>query len=210
MIRNVNSNDLNEIAKLHMESFEDHFLPKLGLKLLAKYYKEFINKKNIFIANVNENNKIDGLLLGTPNSEKYRNLFVRNNIIGLSFRISLLCLKLDYDTWTRVFGCFRTVFHKKNKRVRTSSKNDIKPFCLLSICVSQDSKGKGVSKDLIEAFEKKLVNQGYRSYALTVHKNNNRANHFYKKQGMHIYKESESEYGYMKQLVNNQNMTTSL
>ena len=48
MIREANFNDLTEIAQLHIQSFENHFLPKLGVKLLSQYYKEFMTEKNIF------------------------------------------------------------------------------------------------------------------------------------------------------------------
>ena len=50
---------------------------------------------------------------------------------------------------------------------------------LLSICVSKDSKGKGISKALVEEFERRITTLGYEGYTLTVHKMNERANHFY-------------------------------
>ena len=36
MIRNVEFNDLNEIAKLHTQSFENHFLPKMRIEITSK------------------------------------------------------------------------------------------------------------------------------------------------------------------------------
>jgi len=49
MIRDVSYNDIEQIAKLHIISFEGHFLPKLGIKLLGRYYEEFLNDQNIFL-----------------------------------------------------------------------------------------------------------------------------------------------------------------
>jgi len=202
MIRNANLNDLNEIAKLHTESFEDHFLPKLGLKLLANYYKEFMDENNIFIVSINQNNRIDGFVLGTQNSAIGRKKFIENNKIALSLRVALLCLKFDKDTWDRIKGFIEKLFLKREKKVTVN--NDLPSFkvlSLLSICVAKNAKGTGVSKALVEEFEKRVKQLGYEGYTLTVRKANNRANNFYKKIGMDIYKESDSEYGYIKKLI---------
>lgn len=104
MIRQAKLNDLESIARLHSESFEDHFLPKWGIGLLVNYYKEFINDENIFIVSTDETSAINGLVLGTPDSSIGRNQFIRSNKVKLSFRIALLCLRLDKDTWSRVVG----------------------------------------------------------------------------------------------------------
>jgi ribosomal protein S18 acetylase RimI-like enzyme len=202
MIRDADLNDLREIAILHTESFEGHFLPKLGLKLLVKYYEEFIDEKNIFIVNVDENNRINGLVLGTPNSAVGRNRFIMNNKIGLSLRVLLLCFILDKDTWVRLLGFIRSFFNKENNKVIKHRKPHKKTISLLSICVSQDAKGKGVSKALIQEFEHRLTKLGYEGYTTTVYKTNDRANQFYKNIKMDIYKETKREYGYIKQIIN--------
>lgn len=204
MIRNTKLNDLNEIAKIHMESFENHFLPKLGLKLLSNYYKEFIDDSNIFVVSVNKNNEIDGFLLGTSTLEIHRNQFIKNNKIELSLRVLWLCFKFDKDTLIRVCRFINSFFSKKNTEITNNiNKSSPKVISLLSICVSQQSKGKGNSIALIQEFEERLNKLGYEAYTLTVHKTNDRAKHFYKKIGMNIYKESDAEYGYIKQLIDN-------
>jgi len=203
MIREAHLNDLNNIAELHMQSFENHFLPKLGLKLLSKYYEEFLDERNIFLVNIDENtNKINGMILGTPDSAVGRNRFINKNKMQLLLRILLLCLKLDKNTWTRVFNFIKSsMFLNRNKKV--NQKLNLKVLTLLSICVSNQYKGKGVSKILVEEFEQRLIENGYEGYILTVHKSNDRANKFYKKISMSIYKESDTEFGYIKQLIHN-------
>ena len=98
MIRIAQESDLESIARLHSVSFENHFLPKLGNKLLARYYKEFISEENIFLVNVDELGEINGLVLGTPDSSIGISKFIRNNRYQLIIRIILLCLKFDKDT----------------------------------------------------------------------------------------------------------------
>jgi ribosomal protein S18 acetylase RimI-like enzyme len=202
MIRNVEISDMAEIARLHMESFESHFLPKLGVKLLTKYYEAFFDNKNIFLVNINDKNRIDGLVLGTPDSSVGRNNFIKNNKLRLSLRILLLCLLLEKDTWVRVKGRFLPSKINDNNVISSQDISNLKTISLLSICVSQHSKGKGVSKALVDTFEDRLPKLGYDAYRLSVHKDNDRANNFYKKIGMSIYKESGTEYSYVKQTVN--------
>jgi ribosomal protein S18 acetylase RimI-like enzyme len=190
MIREAGLCDLNAIAELHVQSYENHFLPKLGVKLLAKYYKEFIDDKNIFLVYVDEkSNAISGLILGTPASALSRNRFIKNNIIYLSLQIFLLCIKLDKDTWMRLLIFLKSFFFKEdtNKYSLTNDKSDFSAISLLSICVASKYKGKGISKLLIENFEQRLIKSGYEGYMLTVHKTNERANRFYNKLSMSVY-----------------------
>jgi len=81
------------------------------------------------------------------------------------------------------------------------NKFDSSYLTLLSICVSPEYKGKGLAMQLVEDFEKRLINNGYNGYTLTVHKTNSRANKFYRKLFMSIYKETKNEYGYIKRLT---------
>lgn len=202
MIRNARFNDLINIAKLHTRSFEGHFLPKLGIKLLANYYKEFINDTNIFIVSLDANNNINGLLLGTPDSSFDRNQFIRKNKIMLSLRMLVLCLMFDKDTWARIKGGVSSLLkQKEDGTVDRKNRTSFKTITLLSICVSQDNKGKGISKALVEEFEDRLTKLGYEGYILTVHKSNYRATRFYEKNEMSIFYESNDEYKYIKQLI---------
>lgn len=199
MIREANFNDLTEIAQLHIQSFENHFLPKLGVKLLSQYYKEFMTEKNIFLVSVNDNNQIDGLVLGTQSSDEGRNRFIKNNIFRLFVRMCLLCLKFDKDAWSRILAFIRNRLYRviNNKKKSNSKRVSSSSFSLLSICVSQKVKGRGVSRSLIEEFENRLANLGYEYYTLTVQKSNMRAINFYNKLHMSIYRETDTEYGYI-------------
>lgn len=82
----------------------------------------------------------------------------------------------------------------------TSRSPVVKTLSLLSICVSKDAKGLGIARLLVDEFEERVTKYGYEGYTLTVHKSNERANAFYKKIGMSVYKESDNEYGYLKKV----------
>jgi len=200
MIRTATQDDLKDIAVLHKECFPDYFLTKLGLNLLAKYYKEFMTAGDIFLIDIDANT-LNGLLVGTPLSSVGRNNFIKHNRIALVLRVLWLCIKFDNDTWDRVFGYIKPSMRQNDNNSEVNP-SEIEPS-LLSICVSDNCKGKGIAKNLVEEFGKRLIVAGYRGYTLTVHKSNTRANNFYEKMGMTTYKETDSEYGYRKRLVSN-------
>lgn len=204
MIREATLSDINEIAELHISSYENHFLPKLGPKLLSKYYKEFLEEENIFIVDVDEESgRINGFVLGTPNSTIGKKRFINNNKIWLLLKLMLLCLKLDKDTWTRVFK-FATSAIGLDRSKRAASSDDrpnLKTLGILSICVVNQCKGQGIAKILVEDFEQRLIKNGYEGYTLSVYKTNERARRFYEKISMKIYKESAATVSYIKELA---------
>ncbi len=202
MIKTATHDDLKGIAALHTECFPDYFLTKLGLNLLIKYYKEFMTIDDIFIIDVDDKFIINGLLVGTQISSVGRNNFIKHNYITLGLRVLWLCIKLDKDTWDRVFGFIKFFKKQSDNNDDTKTKeyswpSEIEPR-LLSVCVSSRCRGKGIAKSMMEEFERRLIVEGYHGYALTVHKLNVCANNFYKKMGMVICKETNSEYEYRK------------
>lgn len=135
MIRSAKAEDLNQIAALHIECFPDYFLSKLGLNLLTKYYKEFMTPEDIFLIYVDDK-RINGLLVGTPNSSIGRNNFIKNNMFVLSLQILRLCIKLDKDTWNRVLEYVKNfVTPKRSSKI---AKIQLNLPSLLSICVSDN------------------------------------------------------------------------
>lgn len=200
MIRTAKVEDMEEIAMLHIESFSGHFLPKLGVELLSKFYKEFLTNDNVFLVHTDDNNKITGFILGTPSSAIGRKKFVRNNIFKLTLKVIGLCIKFDKDTLQRVKGLKKLISTKANDNNKEVVNKSVDENLLtrLSTCVSNRYKGKGIAKLLVEEFEKKLLEVGYSGYKLTVQKKNSRAIGFNEKLGMNIYKETDLMYGMMK------------
>jgi len=146
---------------------------------LSNYYKEFMTDRDIFIVLADEN-EINGLLVGTPDSSVGRNLFIKHNIIPLGIKALWLCLKLDKQALEKI-GKAGRLQKKPNAKDAGRANKEVR---LLSICVSAKSKGKGRAEELIGEFEKRLLNAGYDGYALTVYKNKFARERFYRKVGM--------------------------
>jgi ribosomal protein S18 acetylase RimI-like enzyme len=149
---------------------------------------------------------INGFLVGTVSSENGRNNFIKDNKFALTLRVLWLCFKFDKSVWLRVFKFIRSMEKKliNKKYILTSESSRLNEgiIRLLSICVSKNSRCKGIAKEMVEEFERLLIDKGYKGYALTVYKSNINANIFYKKIDMKIYKKTRSIYKYRKNLVN--------
>ena len=89
---------------------------------------------------------------------------------------------------------FLTMFVRKN--VNNSSAK----FRLLSIAISPEAQGKGVSKELIDFFENHLINNNIYFYGLSVKKGNNRAIKFYEKNNFKIEYEKKDGISFVKTL----------
>lgn len=189
MIRNVKSSELEGIARLHVDSFQNHFLSILGIELLKNYYKEFI-KNSIFLVSSNGENEIEGFIVAIDNAKNGRKCFIKTNRMKLCKRMISLCIRLDKLAWKRIVKMIKT-FLENLIGVKKSQSYvlDIggKKIGILSICVMNRCKGNGLSRSLINEFEQKAIREGFTYYTLDVYKSNKRAINFYESIGMERY-----------------------
>lgn len=177
-IRKVVQSDIIDVARVHKERFSDHFLGKFPLKIIERYYLSYVADDNIlFIVHVDENNKVDGFVMGgfSQDIKKAASNFIRDNLL-LLMGVIVITPKVWKDVLDRLKLLFRKNGRQKNKEVDS----DIR---LLSIAVTEEKEGKGVSTSLVKNFEKGVENIGGKRYGLTVHDDNIHALNFYRKMG---------------------------
>jgi ribosomal protein S18 acetylase RimI-like enzyme len=203
MIREANLHDLEQIATIHTKCFDNRFLAKLGPELLAKYYKEFVDDQNIFLVSIDEeDNAINGFILGTPHAAVAADRFVKNNAAKLSLKTLLLLFKFDRVTWISVLRTAgKSIKRMCNRPNVTSYQPGLKMLSLHSICVSNEFRRQGIARALIGEFEEKLVKKGYEGYRLSVKKENKGAIHFYTRVSMSVCGETNTRLQYEK-LIN--------
>ena len=192
--RTANQEDTKEIAKTHIKCFENYFISSLGNSLVEKYYLEFIKENDLFIVAVDDN-RIIGFCMGYIIDEtKARSNFLHNNFGALFIKVFGQCIRLNRRTIKKVFGLV------SNKFVKKKSINKIEKHGgdLLSICVLKEYRGQGISTELVEQFERKLIEKGQKEYWLGVYKTNVNAIKFYDKMGLKIETEDEDEYKFHK------------
>lgn len=88
--------DLPQIAKIHKESFsKDHTLPYFSLRIIEKYYWEFMDRPNIIIMVCKKNNELVGFVLGGEGDVllKAKRNFIKYN----RQELILECIKKIYN-----------------------------------------------------------------------------------------------------------------
>jgi ribosomal protein S18 acetylase RimI-like enzyme len=172
-VRRTCASDLDRIARLHRAQFADHLLGCLPEPLLIEFYRALSVDTIFLIAEID--GSIGGFVLGGEEVVLHRNrrVFMRSNrwrIIGAV----IVHPSLWQHVWKRAVALGRT-FGSANRFPSAASMR------LLSIAVSEVSKGRGVAETLIQAFEASLVADVH--YGLSVHADNMRAIGFYQKCG---------------------------
>ena len=187
---------LDQIAEIHIKCFPDYFITSLGKELIKRYYYEFLKEDNPFIIAIDNNNVIGfcmGYIIGHTNA---RNIFLKKNRITLSLRLARQCVRLNRQTISKCLSVLTNNIRFDNKTTAKKKGGD-----LLSICVLEKYRGKGISKELVNQFEKHLVKMKQNEYWLGVYKTNSSAIRFYKKLGMNIEMEDREEYKFHKKLT---------
>jgi ribosomal protein S18 acetylase RimI-like enzyme len=144
LIRTVKSSDLQNIAVLHKERFSDHFLGKYSIPVISAYYQEFINECIFLVSEHNGN--INGFVMG-GDSHKLNNAkarFLKKNRVLYSFD-TLIRPWIYKDVVSRIPS-----FLKISNQPVSTQQTAIR---LLSIAISKDVEGYGISKQLLDSFE---------------------------------------------------------
>lgn len=178
-IRKAVQSDIVDVARVHKERFSDHFLGKFPRKIIERYYWPYVADDNIlFIVHLDENNKVDGFVMGgfSQDIKEAASNFIRHNLLLL-----MGVIVITPKVWKDVFDRLKFLFRKDERLKNEVEKSDIR---LLSIAVAKEKEGKGISTSLVKNFEKGVENIGGKRYGLSVHDNNIHALNFYRKMGL--------------------------
>lgn len=194
--KDAKESDMASVAKLHIDCFQGTFIASLGLELIENYYCEYLKENCPFVLAYEDNNLI-GFCMGYYDGSKARESFLEHNKKQLIRRLLKLCLSFNR---LAISKCWHYIFPAKKPK-KDKDKQPIKAEAdLLSICVKEIYRGLGVSKGLVQEFEKKLIENEKKDVTLSVYMTNDRAIGFYKKMGYSIVDESVDEYKMYKQL----------
>lgn len=189
--RNASLKDMEQVSVVHEQCFPDYFLTLFGTDLLSKYYAEFLNENDLFIVAC-EGEEIIGFCMGYYGNSTARERFEINNKMAIIRKLLILCLSLNK---LAIKKCFNRLINRKS-----ADKKFIPDVDLLSICVLPDYRGTGVSKEMVELFERRCLNSGHKisNCTLSVISNNTRARNFYEGIGYQILEEKDNEIKYIK------------
>jgi ribosomal protein S18 acetylase RimI-like enzyme len=171
LINNLKLNDVDNIAFLHKNAFNNFFLTSLGLNFLTKFYASIIRSKDgIAIGAFGENNELVGFAIGAKTKNGFYKSLLKNNFTSLLFSAILNLIKQPHKI-KRLLQSFFTS--------ESSNEEYINYATLLSICVDPDKKGQKIGKLLLESFENEILNYSTGISLTTDKYNNDYVNNFY-------------------------------
>lgn len=193
-IREATLHDMSAVAYIHKSIFGDHFIGMLPVPMIRRFYNCFINDEVIFFVSEDERG-ISGFVMGGESGvlNSCRDMFMKNNFIKLGLSI-IITPRIYFMAFERIKGFLKRSDQKK------SHLSEQRHFSLLSIGVTEKSKGTGVAQELVQKFEEKLKRSDIGIYSLSVSKNNPRAIRFYEKTGYCFVSENSSSFHYEKTL----------
>lgn len=193
--RDATESDLTIIASLHIACFKGTFIAYWGENLIARYYQKFLEEGGPFVLAFDDD-KLVAFCMGYYDGSNARNAFLQENKLRLALRMLVLCLSFNKLVLKK---CWNFVFGAKKKGEPDAKKVKAEAD-LLSICVLNSYRGKGISVELVKQFEERVVNAGKNDLMLAVYQDNGRAIAFYKKMGYAIACEDGDEYKMYKKL----------
>lgn len=199
IFRTATKEDLSQIADTHICCFPDYYISSLGKQLVEKYYLEFLKENDLFII-AEDNERVIGFCMGyLIDNTHARERFMKNNFFALSGKLLVQCLSFNKRAISKCLSFLTSKLKKDESNSIEKHGGD-----LLSICVLEKYRGQGISIELVNRFENRLIENGQKEYWLSVYKTNQAAIKFYKKQGMKIESEDEEEYKFHKVIGGNE------
>ncbi len=186
------SSYLKQIASIHKKELEGDFLPSLGESFLYTLYCGVMKDKNNVIFAELENEQILGFVFGTKDTPKMMKNVVKNEFIPFIFKSIRAIIKRP-----GLIKHFIETFSYKDKESKLDTSSE-----LVVIAVDSNSHKKGIGKKLIYTLNEWFKRKNIYEYKLTVNKNNENANGFYKHMGFiyqytfNLYKKDWNMYLY--------------
>ncbi len=176
MIALAQKKDAIKIAAIHKKEIKQGFLSSLPLVFLEKLYICVI--ENDFCIVATENNDVIGFVAGTKNINKLYSYFFKKYFL---YSAIILLPKI-----LNIKKIFETLLYPK--------KDDIEPE-LLTIAVKNEFQGKGVAKEMFDAFVLEMKKYNVKTFKVLVGEDLKPAINFYERNGFKFLKEIQVHKG---------------
>jgi ribosomal protein S18 acetylase RimI-like enzyme len=176
-VRNVLLNEVENIVKIHEESFKGFFLTTLGTYFLEKYYSVLLKSDRAILIGFFINGKMEGFCSVAEHSRGFNTKLIKANIISFTNMLMVIL-------FTRPVSLVRLV---KNLNKRNSAE-DVGDYAeILSIAVSPNTQGKGAGRKMLLYLEGILKKKYIDKLSLTTdYFENDNAINFYKRLGYEV------------------------
>ena len=177
-IRLANKKDCQQVAKIHFQEIKWGFLSRLGEKFLCYFYQALIDSPGGFLIIAEIDNSLVGFIGGSTDLKKFYKVFTKKyffKVLPFLFRrlFSIDMLKKIYET-----------------RKYSKEENNLPKSELISIAVSSEIQGTGISTQLLDNFFLEMKRRKIRTIKVIVGENLVQANKFYQKNGFKFHSRS--------------------
>jgi len=196
LVRNIQINDLAEITRIHITSFQDRALTQLGFGAVKRYYSWLLSgfSETYPICVETQDGSLAGFCFAGNYSGSFSGFLKKHTLYlvgSLLLRPWLLIKPLVRDQTQVAIKAFKNMIKSKKKKFKNivpSSKTNRQlitsiSFGVLSIAVSPAHQRQGIGELLMCEVEKYASSNGYSRLHLSVHPENLPAVNFYEKLG---------------------------
>jgi len=185
-VRSMSRQDLDDVVGVHLRSFPEFFLSRLGPAFLRHLYRELIDDPTGIVLISKHNHSIQGFVAGSTESRGlYRRLLVRKWPL---FAISSVAPAIRHPS---LVPRLLNAFYKTDEET-------FEKGCglLMSIAVDPQCQSKGIGTRLVHRFLAECRNRGLSSVRLTTDKtDNDPTNRFYIGLGFTVSKVNTTRQG---------------
>ena len=205
-LRKLETADLPQVARVHLNSFPDSALSKLGAEVVRLYYlwqlngpHEKVRATGAFAGENCAGFSFSGIFDGSTSG------FINQNktalIVNFLMRPWLVFNPLFFKRMREGVKLSRRLTKKKKVSRASVKSSNIKVYGILSIAVASNCQKSGIGQMLMSDAEAEAVRYGYESICLTVHPDNVKAVKFYEKQNWQRFRQSDLWDGAMVKLL---------
>jgi ribosomal protein S18 acetylase RimI-like enzyme len=157
-IKRLLKSDIENVVRIHNDSFKNFFLTVLGDSFLKVYYNSIRKNNKGILLGIFDNGELCGFCAATNLSKGFNEQLILKNILPFS----LIGLKLFFTQPDSLFRLY------KNFKKNDLSDSDSHEYAeLLSIAVLQNKQGLGLGKTLLLKLEDDLKLIGCNELSLT-------------------------------------------
>lgn len=176
LVDSIDEDALNHAARLHHEHLSHRsFITSFGPRLLKELYYDLLKYKLGFLIFAEQENKIQGFVLGCKDTTKLFQL-IRIHFLKYFSIIFFQLLKKPHS----IKKILETLFYPKKEQCNLNAE-------LIIIVVDSNFRAKGIGTELVFQMEKEFITMHIDQYKVTVHEKMLKSNNFYLKNGFKLH-----------------------
>ena len=202
VLKKLQPEDLPHVAGVHINSFPESALTKLGAPIVRRYYlwqltgsHRKVRAIGAFVGDDCAGFSFSGIFNGSTSG------FIQQNKRFLVKEVLLRPWLLFNPLFMKRLGegvkLLRRSSGKQQPKSAVAGQSPMTDYGILSIAVAEKYQKSGIGQMLMLDAEKEARNYGYRQICLTVHPENRKAVRFYEKQNWQKFYQSDSWNGAM-------------